>query len=175
MENQNIKKWYLPLVKGIIMILLALMVFSSPEGSLLAWAVYIGLGFVITGIVYIIQGFSVRNTLQNWGWRVFEGVVDVFVGLVLIANPAITAAILPFVIGLWGAFYGIMLFVDALAEKGNRGIKLLSGIVIFLFSLIVIFNPLFAGMTIAIWFAIILLCAGIYNIIFSFDLKRGDS
>jgi uncharacterized membrane protein HdeD (DUF308 family) len=33
------------------------------------------------------------------------------------------------------------------------------------------FNPLFAGMTLAIWFGIILLIAGISNVIFSFSLK----
>jgi uncharacterized membrane protein HdeD (DUF308 family) len=175
MENQNVKNWYLPLIKGIIMIVLALMIFNSPEESLLAWVVYIGIGFILSGIVFMIQGFSARGTLDNWGWRVFEGVVDILVGFVLIANPAITAAILPFIIGLWGAFYGIMLFIDAFAEKGGRGIKLISGIVIFLFSLIVIFNPLFAGMTIAIWFGIILFCAGLYNVFFSFALKRAKS
>lgn len=175
MENENPKNWYLPLIKGIIMIALAFMIFNSPEGSLLAWAIYIGIGFILSGIVFIIQGFSVRSYTENWGWRVFEGVVDVFVGFVLIANPAITAAILPFIIGFWGAFYGIMLFIDAFAEKGARGIKLISGIVIFLFSLMVMFHPLFAGITVAIWFGIVLFCAGLYNVFYSFDLKRAKS
>ena len=175
MENQNTQNWYLPLIKGIIMIVLAVLIFNSPEGSLLAWAVYIGIGFILSGIVLIIQGFSVRSYLDNWGWRVFEGVIDVFVGFVLLANPALTASILPFIIGFWGAFYGIMLFIDAFAEKGARGIKLISGIIIFLFSLVVLFHPLIAGMTIAIWFAIILLCTGLYNVFYSFDLKRAKS
>jgi len=163
--------WYLQLIKGIVMILLAILVFMSPAGALLAWAVYIGIGMILSGILNIILGFSARGILENWGWRVFEGLMDIFIGFILMANPALTAAILPFVIGFWGSFYGIMLFVDAFASKGNTGIKMISGILIFLLSTTIMFNPLFVGLTFAIWFAIILFIAGIYNVVFSLSNK----
>ena len=163
--------WYLQLIKGIVMILLAILVFMSPAGALLAWAVYIGIGMILSGILNIILGFSARGILENWGWRVFEGLMDIFIGFILMANPALTAAILPFVIGFWGSFYGIMLFVDAFASKGNTGIKMISRILIFLLSTTIMFNPLFVGLTFAIWFAIILFIAGIYNVVFSLSNK----
>ena len=53
MENQLTKNWYMPLVKGVIMILLAILIFIAPEGALLAWAFYIGIGLLIAGIVII--------------------------------------------------------------------------------------------------------------------------
>ena len=171
MENQTTSSWYLQLIKGIVMILLAILVFMSPAGALLAWAIYIGIGLIISGIVIMTLGFSARGVFENWGWRVFEGIIDIFLGFILLANPAVTAAVLPFVIGFWGAFYGIMLFVDAFSDKENTGIKIISGILIFLLSTTIMFNPLFAGLTLAIWFGIILLVAGIYNVIASFGNK----
>lgn len=171
METKMKSNWYLQLIKGIVLILLAIMVFSSPGGALLAWAIYIGIGMLLSGIVLIILGFSARRILPNWGWRVFEGVIDIFLGFILISNPVVTAAVLPFVLGFWGSFYGIMLFVDAFSDKANMGIKMISGILIFILSTTIIFNPLFFGLTLAIWFGIILLVAGIYNVVFSFSLK----
>ena len=134
MENQLTKNWYMLLIKGLIMILLAILIFMAPAGALLAWALYIGIGLLVTGIVIVYMGFTLRGVSSNWGWKVFEGVIDIFLGFVLLSNPALTASVLPFVIGFWGAFYGIMLFADGISEKGDRTVKIVSGIIIFLFS-----------------------------------------
>jgi len=172
MENQLTKNWYMPLVKGVIMILLAILIFIAPEGALLAWAFYIGIGLLIAGIVIIYMGFGLRGISSNWGWKVFEGIIDIFLGFILLANPAVTAAVLPFVIGFWGAFYGIMLFADGISEKGDSVIKIFSGIIIFLLCTMIVFNPILGGITFAIWFGIIILVAGIYNVIAAFGLKK---
>ncbi len=164
-------KWYLQLIKGILLILIAILVFMSPEGAMLSWAVYIGLGMVLTGIFIIIFGFTSKGVLDNWGWRVLEGVLDIFFGVVLLSNPGVTAAVLPFVIGFWGAFYGIMLFVDAFTGDGSAGFKIIGGILIFIASTIIMFNPIFGGLTLAIWFGATLLIAGITNVILSFSSK----
>ncbi len=169
MENQLTTNRYFQLFKGILLILLAILVFRSPGGTMLAWAVYIGIGMIVAGIVIVVQGFLARGVLDNWGWRVFEGIIDIFFGFILMANPAVTAAVLPFVVGFWGAFYGIMLFVDAFSDKVNRGMKIAFGILIFISSTIFMFNPLFAGLTLAIWFGTVLVFAGIYNVIASFS------
>ena len=171
MKNQTLTNWYLFLIKGILLILLAILILMSPGGALLAWALYIGIGLILAGIVIIILGFSAKGVIDNWGWRVFEGVIDIFIGFLLLSNPAVTAAVLPFVVGFWGVFYGITLFFDAFAGTGNSGMKLISGILLFLLSTIIMFNPVFGGVTLSIWFGIMLLIAGIYNVIVSFSLK----
>ena len=171
MENESNSKWYLQLLKGLLLILLAVLVFMSPAGALLAWAIYIGIGMIISGIFILIFGFSGRGVDDSWGWRVFEGLIDIFLGFILLANPEVTASVLPFVVGFWGAFYGIMLFVDAFSGTGAGGIKFISGVLLFLLSTVIMFNPVFGGLTIATWFGIILLTAGIYNVIFSFSSK----
>jgi uncharacterized membrane protein HdeD (DUF308 family) len=172
MEDHPIATWYLPLIKGIIMILLAIMIFSSPAGALVAWAFYIGIGFVFTGMVLIYHGFAGRGIEENWTWRVLEGLLDMFIGFMLMVNPLVTASILPFLFGLWGAFYGIALFIDAFSHKENKLVKLISAVVIFWISSLIMFNPLLFGITIAIWVAIIFLVAGLFNVILAFSLKK---
>lgn len=172
MEEQSIPTWYLPLIKGIIMILLAVMIFSSPDGALIAWAFYIGIGFVFTGMVLVYQGFAGRDEQENWTWKVFEGLLDMFIGFMLMVNPLVTASVLPFMLGLWGAFYGIALFIDAFAHKENRFVKFVVALLVFWISSLIMFNPLLFGLTIAVWIGIIMLIIGIYSVILAFNLKK---
>ena len=44
MEKQITKNWYMVLIKGIIMILLAILVLNHPGESLMGVAVYLGIG-----------------------------------------------------------------------------------------------------------------------------------
>lgn len=171
MENKITSNWYMVLIKGIIMILLATLIFSSPTGALVVFGLYIGIGLFITGIVVLYRGFALRKVSSNWGWTVFEGVLDIFLGYILMANPLVTAEVLPFIFGFWAVFYGILLILNSFSAKDNKMIKILSGILIIIIGNVIMHNPLFAGMTLAIWVAIMLLVAGIYNVIFSFSLK----
>lgn len=172
MDDQSKANWYFPLIKGIIMILLAIMIFSNPGGVLVAWAFYIGIGFVFSGMVFIYHGFAGRGEHENWSWRVFEGLLDMFIGFMLITNPLLTASILPFFIGLWGAFYGIAMFIDAFSHEEGEIVKLTSSVVIFWISSLIMFNPVMFGLTITIWVGIIFMVTGVFNMIKSFSLKK---
>ena len=101
MENQIAKNWYLVLFKGIILILLAVLIFQSPADALLAYVLYLGIGFIIAGVVRIIQSFSSKGVVNSWGSIVFESVMDLILGYILIAHPEMTVALLPFILGFW--------------------------------------------------------------------------
>ena len=95
----------------------------TPERTLLGVAVYLGIGLVITGIIAIGLGIAERKLNPNWGWRTFEGVMDLVLGLIVINNPVLTVSIIPFLIGFWAAIYGIFLFIDAFSSRESRGLK----------------------------------------------------
>jgi uncharacterized membrane protein HdeD (DUF308 family) len=170
MEEQISKYWYLTLIKGIIMVLLAVLLFTSPAETILAYIMWIGIGFIIAGIVIIVQGISAKGE-QGWGWIVFGGVMDIFLGYILMAHPALTETVIPVMIGFWAAFYGVFLFIDAFSGTGGGLLKIIFGILILIMANMIIFNPLAFGLTLSIWVGIILLFAGIYNIFNSFSLK----
>lgn len=170
MENSISKNWYMILIKGIIMILLAILLFMSPEGALLTYAIFIGIGFIVAGIIRIFQGFSARGS-DNWGWIIFEGALDLIVGFILVAHPGLTAATLPFILGLWATFYGIFLFVNGFSGDGDGFMKIIGGILIFILGMVIMFNPIILGMTLVVWIGIILLIVGIYNVIIAFSVK----
>ena len=172
MENTISKNWYMVFISGIIMILLTLLIFSNPADALLTYALYIGLGMGLAGLFKIIQGFQAKGVVDGWGWIVFDGLMSLIVGFVLVAHPVLTAAMLPFIFGFWAAFYGFYLVIDSFSGTGSMGMKLLGGILTVIFGFGIMFNPLFMGMSIAIWVAIILLIVGVVTVIGSFSLKN---
>jgi uncharacterized membrane protein HdeD (DUF308 family) len=97
--------------------------------------------------------------------------MDLILGYILLAHPGMTLTILPFMIGFWGAFYGVFLVIDTFSGTGSMGLKIISGILIFILANVIMFDPVSFGLTLAIWIGVMLLFAGIYNIIVSFSLK----
>jgi len=171
MENQLKSTRYIFLIKGIIMIILALVAFNSPGGVLLAFSFYIGIGLLVTGFIMLYQGLELRKKDSNWGWSVFEGLLDFFLGYILITNPLITTTVLPFIIGFWAVFYGVLLIINSFSVAGNRLMKILTGVLMLIIGNVIMHNPIFAGLTLVIWVGVMLLVAGVFNIIASFRLK----
>lgn len=172
MENQISSNWYMVLIKGIIMVLLAAMILYNPEEALVAYSVYIGIGLIVAGLAVIARGFSLRKVSDNWGWSILEGFLDLFIGYVILSNPENTALILPFIFGFWAVFYGVYLIINSAAGTGNGWMSVLAGILLMIGGYFIMFNPGFAGISMAVWVAILLLIAGIYNVIMSFSLKQ---
>jgi uncharacterized membrane protein HdeD (DUF308 family) len=171
MEALKTKNWYWILAKGIIMILLGILAFSAPGGTLIGIAMYMGIGLLLTGVIIIIMGIMDRKIHSHWGWMLFGGVLDLFLGYMFLAYPAASISAIPFIIGFWAAIYGFYLIIDGFWGTGNAFINLIAGILIILLANVIMFNPLMAGMTMIIWFGILLMIGGIYNVILSFKLK----
>ena len=175
METTFIKNWWMLLIKGIILIILSILVFRYPGGALLGLALYIGFAFLFAGIVLVILAISYRNQLKGWGWRLAEGMLDIFFGIILIYNPGLTALVMSFMIGFWFLFYGITSLTDSfgLKDEGvpNWWLGLLWGILAIIFGFWIMFRPFAGAITIVTLLGIFFMIAGIFNIAFSFVLK----
>jgi uncharacterized membrane protein HdeD (DUF308 family) len=172
MENGMNKNWWLVLIKGLIMIGLAFIVFNHPGDTLLGITLFIGIGVLITGISIIVIAFAGKKDMDNWGWKLAEGMLDVLFGFILIANPEITAVVIPFMIGFWVMFYGVLITVNAFSSKKFSWALMLAGILTIILGYIIIFHPIIFGLTISVWVGITLLFVGISNVFFAFDIKK---
>ena len=171
MENLSNKNWWLVLLKGLILIVLAFVVFNNPGATLLSITLFVGIGFLVAGLVISIMSLAGKKEMDNWGWKLAEGLLDIFFGFILIANPEITAVIIPFLIGFWATFYGVLLIVSAFSTAKFSWILLIGGILILILGNIILFNPIIFEITLSAWIGITLLIAGIANVILSFDIK----
>jgi uncharacterized membrane protein HdeD (DUF308 family) len=169
------KLWWFTLLRGIILVLLAFFVFRHPVNALIGVAVYISFSLIFTGILQIGSSIAFRDSLPNWGWVLAGGLIDIVFGFVLLANPALTAVTLPFVVGFWIIVSGIMSFADAFQSKkeGNSlwGLGMLGGALSVVIGYFIMSDLLVGALTITTWMGIGFLIAGIVNIVVGFKLK----
>jgi hypothetical protein len=183
MENQlfkniknAVKHWYLSLIVGILFLLFGFWILKTPLESYVTLALLFGVVFLVNGIFEIIFSISNRKEIDNWGWILAGGIIDLLFGIVLASNVGLSMAVLPFYVGFMLLFRSVAAIGYAFDLKGF-GIRdwywlLLLGILGLLFSFIMIWNPVFGGMTIIIWTALAFITYGIFRIILAFKLRR---
>ena len=159
--------WWIFLIKGIILILLAIFTFQHPIDTLVGLALYIGIAALFMGVFLIYSSLSGPRD-EGWGWILATGLLDVFFGIILLANPMISATALPLVIGFWILVNGISTFVGSFASKkdGNADwwFDLLMGVLIVLSGLIISTDFLSGALVITFWIGFALLLAGVFSI-----------
>ncbi len=139
-------------------------------------SILFSLSFLFSGLSEIIFSISNRNEIDNWGWTLTFGIVTTLFGIFLLINPQISFATLPFYIGvvvLFRSITGIGFALDlkkyGVLEWGNLMIFAVLGL---LLSFILIWNPVFAGLTVVVWTGLALISGGIYSIYLSLKLKK---
>ena len=183
MENQifknvrnTIRYWYLILILGIILILVGIWVFMTPLESYVTLSILFAFTFLVTGIIEIIYAFSNRQISDNWGWSFAGGIIDFIIGVLLVSKPQVSMHALPFFVGFAILFRSIMAVGWSLELKRQKvidwGNLLAVGILGLIFSFIMIWNPLFGGMTIVFYTALAFIVMGVFQVYLSFKLKK---
>lgn len=174
--KNSIKHWYIPLLVGVLFVIISIVVFTSPVGSLLALSFFFALSFLFGGLSEIVFSIANRNRLENWGWSLAFGIITFIIGTSLIMHPALSISVLAFYIGFLLLFRSISSISFALDVK-KHGSKSWGGLLVFgilgaIVSFILIWNPLFAGMSVLILVALSFLFAGLFSIFLAFQLRK---
>ena len=171
-------KWWIPLLKGVVFIVLGIVALNHPMDALLTLGTYIGYVSLFTGILYLIYSFTKKESQHSSSWYLLEGLLDIVFGLIILSNPAFTVEILPFLVGFWIIFLGITQTAGAFAlskifPKGKVWLFLLGAISI-IFGFIIVNSPVMSGMAITTMLGIFFLAYGITQVFSSFKLKDRD-
>lgn len=174
--KDTIKHWYIPLLVGILFVVISIVVFTSPLNSLLALSIFFALSFLFSGLSEIVFSIANRNRMDNWGWSLAFGILTFVIGVSLVTQPALSITVLAFYIGFLLLFRSISSISFALDIKKygskNWGGLLVFGILGAIVSFILIWNPVFAGMSVVVLVALSFLFAGLFSIFLAFQLRK---
>jgi uncharacterized membrane protein HdeD (DUF308 family) len=124
--------WVLFLVEGIILLVLGAAAIIVPVIATLAFTLFIGWLFLISGVVGLITTFWMRNAPGFW-WSLLSGVVGIAAGIVLILWPISGTVSLTLVLIAFFVVEGIATLMYAFEHRvqlsGRWGWMLASGIV----------------------------------------------
>jgi len=171
-----INYWWLLLLSGLIFIGIGIWIFSSPAAAYLSLSLLFAIGILAIGIFETAFAITARGSLHGWGWILAMGILDILIGGYLLAYPAVTMAVLPFILGFWLIFRGVSAIGSAFDMKaygiGGWVWFLILAIAIIFFGFMVLAVPAFGVVNIVIWTALSFIAAGVFRIFLGFSLRR---
>ncbi len=173
--KDSVKHWYLLLIVGIVLIGVGIWTFISPVASYLALSILFSITFLGSGSIEVVFAITNRKKLDNWGWTLAFGILNAVVGVILLTNPEISMITLPLYVGFVIMFrsLGAMGIALDLKNYGNLewGTLMITGVLGLIFSFVLLWNPLFAGISIVVWTGLALIASGIFNVYLSIKMK----
>jgi len=174
--TNTIKYWFIPLLIGVLFIAIGIYTMRTPLESYVTLSKLFSVAFVISGILEIIFSISNREEMDNWGWTLIFGLINLIIGVLLLLHPEVSIITLPYFVGFLVLFRSIGAVSYSIDLKNFRvldwGNLLVFGVLGIIFSFILLWNPMFAGLTVVLWTGIALIAAGAYSIYLSFKLKK---
>lgn len=174
--KNSVKHWYIPVLVGLLFIIVSIIVFVSPLGSLLTLSIFFALSFLLSGLSEIIFSIANRERLDNWGWSLIFGIITFIIGGSLLSHPELSITVLAFYVGFLLLFRSVSSISFALDLKKYRSknwmILLIFGILGAIASFFLIWNPVFAGLSVVMLISFSFLFAGLFSIFLGFQLRK---
>ena len=165
-SKRAIRNWWLVVALGVLMSAVGVAVFLFPDISYWAMSLIFGILMLISGVSYIWLAATNQRGVVGRGWVMAGGIIEVLLGVVLTAAPGITAMTLPLFLGFWllirsFALMGVGADMSSIRIRGS-GWTMFSGVVLMLFAIIIVMQPLYFGVDVVIgWVGATLVLFGI--------------
>lgn len=162
--------WWLVLIQGIAAIILGIFLLTQPLATIQSIVLFLGFYWLFSGIFTLI---SLLWNREQWGLKVFTGIVGILAGLFIVNNPIVSAFIVPasfaWVLGFIGIVMGIGQIVQAL-RGGGWGMGIL-GVLSVILGFLLMTNPAIGGLSLAFMLGVLLIIGGFLAIFAAFQLR----
>lgn len=162
MKKNRVSIWNMFI--GFLLIGLGLYALIQPESALAALAFYLGVAFIVSGVTRLlvfVKDFSSA-------WLIALGLLDLFVGTILLCNINVTIGTLPFIFAFWTLFTGIMRITMAyyLYVSGAPlwGWEIVAGVAGIVFAFIILLNPVIGSFALVLLMGATLISFGVMDI-----------
>jgi len=157
-------------LRGILFLAFGLIALFFPGITVVGLVWYFGIIAILSGIVAFVH-FA---TEKNWVY-IFEGIFSILLGILVMAYPGITAAVVTWFIVLWVLLVGMMMFVVGVAgPKGTpRLFAIISGVLLLIFAVALIVQPVWIKtLDLLIIIGVMSFVSGVAQILFSVFAKK---
>ena len=170
--------WWLVLLRGIAAVLLGILLFTNPDAILSVVIIFLGIYWVVDGIITLLASFTGREEHSNWGWGIFVGIISILAGLAVLSQPVLTAIFTAqFIVSL----VGIMIIISGvssiamgfkLRKTSGEWMMILGGVLGLILGLLLLMNPLFSALVFVNITAIFSIIGGFALIVMAFQVKK---
>ena len=101
------KNWWALAIKGLILVIFAILIFMNPVISATGLAIWFAILMIADGIFTILAAFASWKEREDKWLILLEGAISLFLGIILLNMPGLTLLIVGFTVAFWFIFGGI--------------------------------------------------------------------
>jgi uncharacterized membrane protein HdeD (DUF308 family) len=167
------KNWWLFTLRGVFAILFGLIALIFPSPTILSLVLLFSAYMLLDGIVGIISAVRAMCRRDQWGLLVFEGILDILVGLGAFLWPGLTVLAFVLLVAAWALVTGGLVAAAGFRLNLEHGRIWLSlgGLLSVAFGVLLVITPLIGAAVLTWWIGAYALAFGIALVIFSFKLR----
>jgi len=174
MRTKLYRNWWFMLIKGILICLSGLLVLLFPDFALLPVCYIIGALLFVSGISLITGSITHRKYNYEWTWWLFEGIIDVIIGLLIALWPGEVLSVAIVILAIWIIIMGIIQLINAINIQnyisGNL-IFIFAGVFSIILGILLLLNPIKGAKGFLIILGLFAIIYGALQIFISFKLK----
>lgn len=123
------RSWWLILCVGILLVLGGFAYWIWPVAGFAVASQIFGWLLILTGIVQLCVAAG-PNHARQWGWWLVGGVIDMFIGFMLVRSIVLSEAVFPYFLAFLFFFWGIEAFVSCGQGGKLWWLRLINGILL---------------------------------------------
>ena len=166
--NLNFNKMLIgSIILNVLFLIFGFILYMNPRTSLEALGVFLGIYLVIFGIFSIVEYLS-KEVKPLYGLNLIWGIIAIIIGLFAIINPLKLSTILTLALGIYLIVLAISKTIEAFKLKKLKYdgwlLMLVIAIILLVFSIFIIINPIISAMEITEVAGIFIILASILEI-----------
>lgn len=167
------RNWWLFTLRGVLGIIFGLIALIFPGPTMLSLVIVFSAYMLFDGIAAIVSGVRAMRQRDRWGLLIFEGALDIAVGILAFLWPGLTVLVFVLLVAAWAIVTGALMTAAGFRLNIDHGRwwLVLGGLLSIAYGALLVATPLIGAIVLTWWMGAYALVFGIALITFSFKLR----
>ena len=169
-----VQNWWLFTLRGVLGIIFGILALIFPGPTILSLVLLFSAYMLVDGIFGIISAVrAIRRKEDRWGLLIFEGLLNIVVGIATFLWPGLTVVAFVWLIAAWAIVSGGLMTTTGFQLNIDHGRwwLVLGGLLSLAYGVLLIITPLIGAIVLTWWLGAYALVFGVALVVFSFKLR----
>jgi uncharacterized membrane protein HdeD (DUF308 family) len=168
-----VQNWWLFTLRGILGIIFGCIALIFPGPTMLSLVIVFSAYMLVDGVAGIISAVRAIRKKDRWGLLLFEGLLNIAVGIVAFLWPDITVIAFVLLVAAWAIVSGALMTAAGfrLNVPHGRWWLVLGGLLSLAYGALLVATPLIGAIVLTWWMGAYALAFGVALVVFSFKLR----
>jgi uncharacterized membrane protein HdeD (DUF308 family) len=168
------QNWWLFTLRGVLGIIFGLIALIFPGATILSLVIFFSAYMLVDGVFGVISAVrAIRRKEDRWGLLIFEGLLNIAVGIAAFLWPGLTVVAFVWLIAAWAIVSGGLMTAAGFRLNMDHGRWwiVLGGLLSLAYGVLLIITPLIGAIVLTWWLGAYALVFGVALVVFSFKLR----